>query len=267
MKKWLLFICLVFIFIKANSQYTNGVTGLLHMPNAEMQQDGTFMMGGNYLDKHNVPNMARWDNNFTYNYFINITFFHFMEVSYICTLFRAVHNGTLPESYWGKFTNQDRQFAVRLRLIKEGQWWKHMPSIVVGVNDPGTSAQGDGYYFGEASENHNGYFNRWYIAMTKHIETTYGQLGAHVAYLYNKRTDYPLNGPAFGLNFRPMFHKNLNLIAEYDAKTFNIGAIYSLWSKHLNFVLELQKCKYISAGFVYKVNLLGGNKWNSKLFD
>ena len=225
------------------------------------------MLGGNYLDKHNVPNMARWDNNFTYNYFVNITFFHFLEVSYICTLFRAVHHGTLPESYWGDFTNQDRQFAVRLRLLKEGQLWQHMPAIVVGVNDPGTTAQGDGYYFGEASESYNGYFNRWYLSLTKHFNTCYGELGAHIAYLYNKRKDYSLNGPAIGVNFRPRFHNNLNLIAEYDAKTFNIGATYSLWSEHLNLILELQKCKYVSAGFVYKVNLLGNNKWNSKLLE
>lgn len=258
---------MLLIGLKGYTQYTNGVTGLLHMPTGEMQKDGTFIIGGNYIDKHNLPDPARWDNNFTYNYFVNITFLNFIEVSYICTLFRACHYGTLPEHYWGDFTNQDRQFAVRVRLIKESQWWKHMPSIVVGVNDPGTSVQGDGYYYGGVDESGNGYFNRWYMAMTKHFDTPYGELGAHVAYLYNKRVDYPLNGPAFGVNFRPKFHDNLNLIAEYDAKTFNIGAIYSLWAEHLNFVFELQKCKYISAGFVYKVNLLGGNKWNSKFLE
>ena len=60
---------------------------------------------------------------------------------------------------------------------------------------------------------------------------------------------------------------NLNLIAEYDAKTINVGTIYSLWAEHLNFIFELQKLKYISVGFVYKVNLLGGNKWHSKILE
>ena len=267
MKRCFAIVLFYIVFIDAYSQYINGVTGLLHMPNGEMQRDGTFMLGGNFLNKYNVPNMSRWDNNFTYNYYVDITFFHFLEISYICTLFRAVHNGTLPESYWGKFTNQDRQFALRLRLIKEGLWWKHMPAVVVVVNDPGTTAQGDNYYYGGVTEIHNGYFNRWYMAMTKHIDTCYGELGVHFAYLYNKRKDYPLNGPAIGVNFRPRFHKNLNLIAEYDAKTFNVGATYSLWSEHLNFILELQKCKYVSAGFVYKVNLLGSNKWYNKLLE
>ena len=95
----------------------------------------------------------------------------------------------------------------------------------------------------------------------------FGELGLHAAYLYNKRMDYPLNGPALGVNFRPSFHPNLNLIAEYDAKTINVGAIYSLWSDHFNFLFELQGGKYISAGLVYKVNLLGNNNWKAKLFE
>ena len=113
----------------------------------------------------------------------------------------------------------------------------------------------------------NGYFNRWYIAISKHFNILWGDLGVHATYLYNKRTDYPLNGPAFGLNFRPDFHKNLNLIAEYDAKTINVGATYALWADHFNLLVELQDGKYISAGLLYKVNLKGGNRWKSKLFD
>lgn len=268
MKHWLLVVLISIIACKGYGQYTNGVTGLLHMPNAEMQRDGTFMIGGNYLDVHNVPSPPRWDNNFTYNYYVNITFFSIVEVAYVCTLFRACHNGTLPESYWGRFTNQDRHFAFRLCLIKEGQLWKYMPAIVAGVSDPVTQAQHDGYYYGSVDESGNGYFNRWYIAVTKHFDFNgLGELGIHATYLYNRRKDYPLNSPAFGLNFRPSLHRNLNVIAEYDAKTINVGATYSLWADHLNLLFELQKGRYISAGFVYKVNLLGGNNWKAKLFD
>ena len=85
--------------------------------------------------------------------------------------------------------------------------------------------------------------------------------------LYNQRTDYHLNGPAFGVNFRPAIHRNLNLIVEYDAKTVNVGATYSLWADHFNLMVEFQEGKYLSAGLVYKVNLLGNNRWNAKLFD
>lgn len=261
-----LFIFVGFCTNHAYGQLTNGVTGLLHMPNAEMQKDGTFILGGNFLNNHNLPNDNWWGYD-TYNYFLNITFFSRLEIAYICTLVQGKKNGFhWPEYTYGKFVNQDRHFAARLQVVKEGDWWKHMPSIVLGVNDPTTGGLIDYTSMGVSGSN-NGYFNRWYIAITKHFKIPYGELGVHATYLYNKRTDYPLNGPAFGINFRPDFHRNLNIIAEYDAKTINVGATYALWADHFNFLVELQEGKYLSAGLVYKVNLKGGNRWKSKILD
>ena len=264
---WIILLFLYFSSPFCYAQLTNGVTGLLHIPNAEMQEDGTFILGGNFLDKRNLPN-DRWWGYDTYNYFINITFLDRIEIAYICTLVKGQKEISYwPPQTWGKFTNQDRHFAARFQIVKEGEWWKHIPSIVIGVNDPTTGGRLDYTEF-DVSGNSNGYFNRWYVAITKHFNIkNIGELGVHAAYLYNKRTDYPLNGPAFGINFRPNIHKNLNLIAEYDAKTINVGAIYSLWADHFNFLFELQEGKYISAGLVYKVNLKGGNKWNSKILE
>lgn len=248
------------------AQLTDGTTGLLHMPNAEMQKDATLMIGGNMLNKYNLPSKSWWGNYNTYNYYVNITFFDRMEISYICTLVQGKPNGFWPPSTHGKFCNQDRHFAGKILLTKEGEWWKHMPAIAMGVSDP-TTGGGSDYSDMSVSGSGNGFFNRWYIAATKHFNAIYGELGVHATYLYNKRTDYPLNGLAIGINFRPYLHKNLNIIAEYDAKTINIGAIYSLWADHFNFILELQKGKYISAGLVYKVNLKGGNRWKSHILD
>ena len=244
---------------KVHAQLTDGVTGLLHMPNAEMQRDGTFMVGGNFLNKHNLPNQRWWGYD-SYNYFINITFLNRLEVAYICTLVKGQKEISYwPEQTWGKFTNQDRHFAARLQVLKEGEWWRYMPSVVLGVSDPTTGSGGD-YTKLAVDGSGNGYFNRWDIAMSKHLLTKYGEVGIHLAYLYNERTDYPLNGPAIGVNFRPACHDALNLIVEYDAKTINVGAVYSVWNDHFNFLFELQQCKYISAGLIYKINLLGGSK-------
>lgn len=262
----ILFILLCASFTTTHAQFTNGVTGLLHMPNAEMQKDGTFVIGSNYLNKNNLPSRKWWGYD-TYNYFINITFFSRLEISYICTLVKGKKEISYwPQQTWNKFVNQDRHFAARLQIVKEEEWWKYMPSIVLGVNDPTTGGRAD-YTDMSVSGSSNGYFNKWYIAMTKHFNILNGELGIHATYLYNKRLDYPLNGPAFGVNYRPNFHKNINLIVEYDAKTINIGAIYALWADHFNFLFELQEGKYISAGLVYKVNLKGDNKWHSKILD
>ena len=70
-KELFLFTCFAICSTNIEAQFTNGVTGLLHMANAEMQKDGTFVLGGNYLNKHNLPNDNWWGYN-TYNYFINI---------------------------------------------------------------------------------------------------------------------------------------------------------------------------------------------------
>lgn len=268
MKKTVLIILFFLInTVHIYAQLTDGITGLLHMPNAEMQKDGTVIIGGNFLNKYNLPNHTWWGHN-TYNYFINITILSRIEISYICTLVQGKNNGYWPQQTWGKFVNQDRHFAGKIQLVKEGEWWKHMPAIAIGVSDPTSGSGGDYLDMNVSGARLNGFFNHWFASVTKHFSfKNIGELGVHATYLYNERTDYPLNGPAFGINFRPDFHKNLNLIAEYDAKTFNVGAIYSIWADHFNLLFELQNGKYVSAGLVYKVNLKGGNRWKSKILD
>lgn len=81
------------------------------MPTADMQRDKTFMFGGGFLEKHATP--ARWTYN-TFNYYLDITIFPWLEVSYICTLHKAMEvdpaygPGFWVPSTYGKFVNQDR---------------------------------------------------------------------------------------------------------------------------------------------------------------
>lgn len=234
------------------AQFPYGTTGLLHMPTAEMQNDKTFMFGGGFLEKGSTPDHWSYD---TYNYYLNITIFPCLEIGYSCTLHKGVPGNFWPESTWGKFTNQDRQFSARLRAVKEEQFWKYMPSIVLGCNDVLTlwSSENRGA-FSLPDTASNGYWNRLYIAATKHIELK-GELGIHAAYVYNRRKDYPLNGPAFGLNWKPWFHKNLNLMTEYDSRTVNCGLGYTFWKDHINLIGELNDFKYLSAGVMFKVHL------------
>ena len=267
LKIGILAIVLGWLPVKSYAQLTDGMTGLLHMVNAEVQKDGTFMLGGNMLHKNNLPSKSQWGTYNSYNYYLNVTLFNRIEISYICTLVQGKPNGFWPESTYGKFTNQDRHFAGKLQLIKEGEWWKHMPALAVGVSDPTTGGSAGDYLNWDSDNTGNAFFHRYFIAVTKHFNTKYGELGLHATYLKNKRTDYPLNGLGWGVNFRPNFHKNLNLIVEHDTKTLNVGALYSLWANHFNFLFELQEGKYISCGLVYKVNLKGGNRWKSKIFD
>lgn len=258
MRRFLLLLLLAFCLIESmKAQFTYGTTGLLNMPTADMQRDKTFMLGAGFLEKHATP--ARWTYD-TYNYYLNITFFPWLEVAYTCTLHKAMKNDpAYGEGFWvpstyGKFVNQDRNFSVRLRLWKEGWWKSWTPQIVVGSNDALNNSWTKGSKIEMSSSKSNGFYSRYYLAATKHLDWQ-GEWGVHVAYVYNKRKDYPLNGPCLGVNYRPYFHTPLNLMAEYDSKSVNIGMSYSIWKDHINLVGELNRCKYPSVGIYFKVHL------------
>ena len=249
---------LILLANSVRAQFTYGTTGLLHMPTADMQRDKTFMLGGSYLNEHATP--SRWNFD-TWNYNLNITILPWLEISYTCTLFTAESLGLDDWGYSG-YTNQDRNFAVRLRAWKEGWWKDWTPQIVVGINDLTTGSGGD--YTNMAVEgNGNGYFNRYYIAATKHLEW-FGKWGIHAAYLYNNREKDKLNGPAIGVDYQfalsgtEFWQKavnGLNLMAEYDSKFVNVGAKYTIWKDHINIITELRECRYPSVGVFFKVHL------------
>jgi hypothetical protein len=284
------------IVLSVYSQYSYGTVGLLNMPTADMERDKTFILGGSFLDSH--TSTSRWFYN-TYNYYVNITFFPWLEVAYDCTLHKAVLDdyGIQLSGYWvpstfGKFANQDRNFAVRLRVWKEGWWKPWTPQIVIGGNDAIHNSWESGSKIGTTNQQTNGFLNRYYISVTKHFDfNRIGQLGAHVSYLYNDRDDYPLNGLALGVNFRfqlpegecvwnkvlngldvmaeaypadgrgyiyknsftPQSHLDRGVaIGKYD---INIGMSYSIWKDHINLIGELYGCKDFSGGVQFKVHL------------
>ncbi len=292
MRKLLLITLLTLLTSSVKGQFTYGTTGLLNMPTADMQKDKTFLFGGGYLEKH--ASTGRWFYD-TYNYYLNITVFPWMEFAYTCTLHKAVPQESLWVPYtYGKFVNQDRNFHIRFRLWKEG-WWKWWtPQIVVGGNDALNNSWAKGSRWKPISSAANGFNNRYYIAATKHFDfNNIGELGAHLTWVYNERKEYKLNGLSIGANFRfklkedGIFWKKaingLNLIAEAypadgqgvrntainngkDPKNYdrglhigkydiNTGLCYSFWKDRINLYGELYGCKDFSAGLQFKVHL------------
>ena len=292
MKKILLIALFILFVIHVKGQFTYGTTGLLNMPTADMQKDKTVLFGGGYLEKH--ASSGRWFYD-TYNYYVNITFFPWMEFAYTCVLHKAVpqENLWVPSTY-GKFVNQDRNFHIRLRLWKEGWWKSWTPQIVIGGNDAINNSWAEGSKWKPVSSDANGFNNRYYIAATKHFKfSNIGELGAHLSWVYNERTEYKLNGLCIGTNFQFKLKEDasfwnkvlngLNLMAEvYPAdgqgvrntaiykgenpKNFNrgvhikkydinIGACYSFWKDYINLYGELYGCKDFSTGLQFKIVL------------
>lgn len=249
------------------AQALRGTTGLLHAPTAEMQRDKTFMFGGNVLDIMPL-HYYDFDVKYTFNYYINITIFPWLEVGYTCTLNHADEGSTyFPPESWGKYTNQDRSFNFRLRVWKEGWWKPWTPQIVVGADDPGThESYGGG---GISSRDQNGgncFFTRYYVAATKHFEVRdWGVVGAHLSFVFDRPATWKhRNLPACGANFRFRLPgdsfagralNGLDLMAEYDARTVNVGGQYHIWKDHINLVAELNEGKYFSGGVYFKIHL------------
>jgi len=212
-----------------NAQTTLGVTGLLNSPTAEMSPDRTVKIGGNFLPKQFTTDT--WDYH-TFNFFINITFLSFVEVSMNNTAF----------DLWdaGYFSNVDRSISVRLRPVKEGKYW---PAVVIGSNDVISTSSLVGYAQG------NKFFGTHYIALTKHFDIGANRLGLHAAYnipvSVHVKQEFPVSG---GISFSPAFYKNLNIIAEYDSRDFNLGANVLLF-KQLYFQFFMNELKYPVVGF------------------
>ena len=297
MKRTILLIFIILAIVDVKAQFKYGTTGLLQMPTADMQKDKTVMLGGAYLNKH--ATVGRWFYD-TYNYYINITIFPWMEFAYNCPLHKAVPNDpALAGGYWvpdtyGKFINQDRNFHLRFRIWKEG-WWKWWtPQIVIGGNDAINNSWAGGSRWKPISSKANGFNNQYYIAVSKHFEIQHiGELGTHLSWIYNERTEYKLNDLCIGANFRFNLKENgstwkkvingINLMAEaypangqgmyykaqlegknyrtYDRGVhigkydINIGACYSFWKEHINLYGELYGCKDFSGGVQFKVTL------------
>lgn len=260
MKRFLGVTCLLLLLVgSAKAQFTYGTTGLLHMPTADMQKDKTFMAGGGYLNSHATP--ARWSYD-TWNYYINITFFPWLEVAYTCTIFdEMIKRG----QYNIHMKNQDRNFSGRLRLWKEGWWKEWTPQIVIGANDVlhGSGEGGDIGAVEGSGIGGNTFYQRYYIAATKHL-SWHGEWGIHAAYVYSKRIGHKFNGPAIGVDYQFVLPgeetwqkavNGLNLMGEYDSKYVNIGARYTIWKDHINVIAELRECKYPSVGVYFKVHL------------
>ena len=230
----LILICLITISsLQSQAQALYGTTGLLHAPTAEMQKDKTFMAGGNVLHLVPLQYISSNEIKYTFNYYLNITIFPWLEVGYTCTINYANHGSTyFPEQSWGKYTNQDRAFNARLRLWKEGWWKSWTPQIVLGLDDPTSH---EAYGGGAIKFDEDGMQNNHYR-----------RPAAGVNFKFNLLPEDNLAVKALN---------GLDLMAEYDARTVNIGAHYQLWKDHINLIAELNNGKYFSGGIYFKIHM------------
>ena len=233
-KAFFIFILTLF-FYKVEAQYSMGVTGLLNIPTADMQRDGTVMLGGNYLPKEMLP--THWDYN-SGNYFVNATFFPWLELAYRCTLMKVEETGK-----W----NQDRSVSIRLRPLKEGKWW---PAIVIGSNDVLTTNELNTFKDPGGTR----YFSSVFAVGTKHFllgGRDWGiTIGGHIPF----RSASTRKGVFGGVQYRPAFFRDFSLMAEYDSDAVNVGASVRLFG-HLSAYVFCYDFQNVCGGLRYEIEL------------
>lgn len=243
---------LLAVFI-SRGQFYDCSTGLLQSPSAEMNESGTFMITTAFLNKHLLP--EAWGYH-TFGYGINITFWSRLEIGYVMTIF----DGKRAPNPNPILFNQDRHFCAKVLILRENEFgipW--MPSLAIGTSDPLTAGNGGARdYFDDSDIINNNYFNRYYLIATKHFNSRIGAIGGHLGYQYSR--DQAYKGVCAAIDWMPIWLQKENvvrskLIAEFDGRTFNVGAIVSLWRDHFDAMIELQAMKWVTAGIRYKLVL------------
>jgi len=215
----------------ASGQSLPGPSGLLNIPSADMQKDGTFYAGLNYLNKEYLNDYG--GNKFNcLAYYFDLTFLPFLEINFRST--RLLNKGK------GNYT-VDRMFSGRLRLLKEK---KNIPSFVIGGNDIYTSSSSSG----------NQYFGALYAVFTKYFIIDKSNLGLTFGYGFDALRNNQIKGFFAGISFKPSFLKELTIIFEHDTRCFNAGATILLFN-HLYLFAMAQGLKVFSGGIAYRIYL------------
>lgn len=231
----IIFFCII---SSAGAQQSLGNSGLLNTPSADFNPDGTFSLGINYLPTKITPDYFDYP---TANYYLNLTYFSFLELTFRMTLMKI-------ESNKNKYSNQDRAMSVRLKLINES---KFIPAVVVGADDFLTSDFIS--VIDNNDTNKNQYFGSLYVVTTKNFNLHDHNIGLTLGYaIPAKRTHN--DGVLAGIRFNPSFYRPLSIITEYDTKHVNLG-VSALLFKHLNIHCYAINFKDFSAGISYRIQL------------
>lgn len=257
MRKFFLLGLLCACTVTLRAQLYTGMSGLIHVPSAEMHKEGDVRIGMYFMNKEFTPDgkgFAYKEEKYnTTDYYLSITPFWWMEASYTFTLQKSLAEGREKP----KFNQKDRYFSLKLSPIreKEERWW---PSVAVGANDfygTGDKDELTDEQIARGDDGNSQYFCNYYVTATKHLYIKRHEFGVHLAYRHFKRKyNSKWNGVVGGITYRPSFAKNLRAIAEYTGNEINIGADCLLW-KHLFLQAVLQDGKYFSGGVCFQTNL------------
>lgn len=233
----------------AAAQQYNGTSGMIHVPTAEMNAEGTAQIGAHLINKQMMPDTGFLYEGHKYHslsYYMDITPFQWIELAFTCT-----ERKTRGDGDFGGYGRKDRYISVKVRPVKEG---RYHPAVAIGMNDVGTtideSATRTDVQF---------YFRNVYIAATKHFYLYDNQIEANLAFRHFARHyNDKWNGLVGGLAVRPKFCPQARAMIEYTGNEVIVGADVLLW-RHLLLQAGLKDFRHPSFGICYRTNLFGNN--------
>ena len=245
MKKLCIVLMCLMPWMAFAQQYT-GLTGLIHVPTAEMATVGQVRAGTHFINREMMPDRMNVDGVKFHapNAYLAINPFSWLELAYTMTFYKGAKLGLegVPDPNDIGYHFKDRYLSVKVQLLKETEW---LPSVAIGTNDPFSTSGNNARYFGN-----------YFVAASKHIIIPNHLFGVHVAYRkWRQHTNYRWNGLVGGITYRSARVPDLRVIAEYTGDAFNVGADWRLW-KHVLVQASLQNCKYLSCGLCVYMNIL-----------
>ena len=231
-------------FCIVQAQELLGNTGGFNIPTADMEPAGTFRGGINFIGNGIITSEKgaddhRWQ--FDYNtgsYFVNFTFFDWLEATFRETLLESDSYGKYND--YSHFREQDRSVTIKVRPLREGRYW---PAVAIGINDP--------YSF----TGHHVYSSVW-LVMTKHeyLPILQGTLSATLGFAKAFDQSQMYNGLLAGIRYQPDIFPEGSAMIEYDSQGVNLGIQALLW-KHLGAYLFTRNFSTLGAGIKYQTTL------------
>ena len=147
-KKALFGLCMLLSggLVSLKAQDYTGISGLVHVPTAEIQPEGEARFGSYYLNSHFLPDnfqhtdIGRYN---TFNYFLALAPFSWMEISYVCTFFKNETGQTL------------NQYLTEYRMEKANQLLADPRYKITDISS--RVGYSDGNYFGKSFKKYTGF--------------------------------------------------------------------------------------------------------------
>lgn len=220
---------------RADAQSMTGMTGLFHIPTAEMMPDKTVMIGYSHLPAEVTTYRTNlYDNRIGH---ATVTFLPRLEVMFRYTYDLGAPRGEDISLF------MDRMVAARVLLLKER---RAVPAVVFGMHDPGLSVD-------LAS---NSYFGANYLVASKTVYPLGFQFGLHTGFafdLFGEETQ-TMDGLFGGLSLSHSAAPWITAMIEHDSNRLN-AAMKLLFFDHLQVMAGLMDMKYPAGGVGLRVQL------------